>query len=178
MQEDILFKAMMFARSKHKNHVRKYTNTPYIEHLAEVAALVATVDNSVTAMATAWLHDSVEDCGVTEEELQVQFGDFITIGVMELSDLEIGNRAYRKEQSRKRLGNTYAWVQTIKCCDLISNTKSIVQHDPNFAVVYLQEKRQLLAVLTDADQRMWNLAYNHLIEGQKQLVNLGYTLRS
>ena len=75
-----------------------------------------------------------------------------------LSDLETGNRAERKDASRKRLAGAEAWVQTIKCADLISNTSSIVKHDPNFAVIYLKEKRLLLDVLDKADPRLMALA--------------------
>jgi hypothetical protein len=35
--------------------------------------------------------------------------------------------------------------------DLIDNTKSIVEFDPNFAIVYLKEKQLLLEVLTKGD---------------------------
>ena len=48
--------------------------------------------------------------------------------------------------------------QTIKVADLISNTSSIVRHDPKFAVVYLDEARQLLDVLTRADPRLLAMA--------------------
>jgi len=49
-------------------------------------------------------------------------------------------------------------VQTIKVADLISNTGSIVEHDPKFAVTYLEEKRLLLDVLTNADPRLLSIA--------------------
>ena len=42
-------------------------------------------------------------------------------------------------------------AKTIKCCDLISNTTSIVAHDKSFAKVYLEEKGRLLDVLVGAD---------------------------
>ncbi len=75
-----------------------------------------------------------------------------------LSDMETGNRAERKAASRERLSRAAGWVQTIKCADLISNTSSIVQHDPKFAVTYLEEKRLLLDVLTNADSRLVRIA--------------------
>jgi hypothetical protein len=37
-------------------------------------------------------------------------------------------------------------VQSIKCADLISNTSTIVKHDPGFAKVYLPEKKAILEV--------------------------------
>lgn len=42
--------------------------------------------------------------------------------------------------------------------DLISNTSSIVQHDPKFSVVYLEEKRLLLDMLTKADPQLLQMA--------------------
>lgn len=149
---------MMFAREKHKAQRRKYTNNPYADHLAEVAGIVATVDISAITIATAWLHDCREDQGVTAEEIEIRFGLQVAYGVAFLSDLETGTRAERKAASRARLADAPAWVQNIKCADLISNTSSIVEHDPKFAVLYLAEKRALLDVMTKADQRLLGLA--------------------
>jgi GTP diphosphokinase / guanosine-3',5'-bis(diphosphate) 3'-diphosphatase len=78
--------------------------------------------------------------------------------VLMLSDLETGNRAARKTASRERLALAEGWVQTIKVADLISNTGSIVIHDPDFARVYLREKRLLIDVMVDADRRLRALA--------------------
>lgn len=159
----VAYEAMMFAREVHKDQRRKYTNNPYTDHLAEVAGVVASVfDNKVgdiqTVLAVAWLHDCVEDQAVLPHVLTERFGRTVTYGVMLLSDLEHGSRAARKAAGRARLAEAPAWVQTIKCADLISNTASIVQHDPKFAVVYLEEKRLLLDVLTKADPRLLALA--------------------
>lgn len=158
---DIAYEAMIFARDVHKDQRRKYTNNPYSDHLAEVAGIVATVENPNirgTMVAVAWLHDCMEDQGVSYETLEELFGTVVAQGVFLLSDLEKGNRAERKAKSRERLSKAQGWIQTIKCADLISNTSSIVQHDPKFAEVYLEEKRQLLGVLRDADKRLWDIA--------------------
>lgn len=149
--------AMMFAREVHKDQRRKYTGNPYADHLAEVAGIVATVDSRPEAIATAWLHDSMEDRGVTVHQLS-QFGSLVVEGVLALSDLEQGSRAERKALSRARLAAAPGWVQTIKCADIISNLSSITLHDPTFAVTYLEEKRLLLAVITKADPRLRFLA--------------------
>lgn len=157
-------KAMEFAREVHKNQKRKYTDTPYFDHLAEVAGIAMSVGWNAahpdTYMAVAWLHDCMEDQGVESEELVDKFGAIVAEGVWWLSDLEEGNRATRKRLSRERLSKAPGWVQTIKCADLISNTGSIVQHDPKFAKVYLREKELLLEVLDKADRKLWDIAYN------------------
>ena len=159
--ERTAYKAMMFARGVHGLQRRKYTNNPYEDHLAEVAGIVATVaplDLADLMVSVAWLHDCVEDQSVTVTQLRAEFGDAVADGVRLLSDLEKGNRAERKALSRARLADAPGWVQTIKCADLISNTSSIVMHDPAFARVYLEEKRLLLDVLTEADPRLLTLA--------------------
>ncbi len=161
----LTYEAMMFAREVHKHQRRKYTNNPYIDHLAEVAGITATAGSSFwyspasdVQIAVAWLHDCVEDQGVEASTLRQKFGTSVAEGVMLLSDLEIGNRAERKAASRERLAAAPSWVQTIKCADLISNTSSIVQHDPKFAVTYLEEKRLLLLAMTKAEPRLHALA--------------------
>lgn len=159
----IAFKAMQFAREVHKNQRRKYTNNPYADHLAEVAGIVATVSSQYLhleqdMLAAAWLHDCIEDQGVTLEQLDIEFNGIVASAVMQLSDLETGNRAERKAASRARLAEAWPFAQTIKCADLISNTSSIVMHDPKFAVTYLEEKRLLLDVLTKADPRLVEIA--------------------
>ncbi|HTH62985.1 MAG TPA: HD domain-containing protein [Paraburkholderia sp.] len=155
----IAFRAMQFAREAHATQLRKYTGEPYWKHLAEVAGIVATVaDNNGLSVAVAWLHDAIEDTNATQKQIADEFGIATMKAVLLLSDLETGNRAERKAASRARLAQAPGWVQTIKCADLISNTSSIVQHDPKFAVTYLEEKRLLLDVLTKADPRLVEIA--------------------
>lgn len=175
----LAFDAMEFARSVHKDQRRKYTNNPYTDHLAEVAGIVATVVewqliHPQVMIATAWLHDCMEDQAVTATSLWEHLDtdpdysmaemEAVVRGVSLLSDLEEGNRAERKRLSRERLSGAPGWVQTIKVADLISNTSSIVQHDPKFAVTYLEEKRLLLDVLTKADSRLLQIARNQITQ--------------
>lgn len=159
---NLAFDAMTFAMEKHKDQRRKYTGNPYSDHLAEVAGIVATVNSADFVIATAWLHDCVEDQGVQPEELIDRFGELVCGGVMLLSDLEEGNRETRKRLSRERLSSALGWVQTIKVADMISNTSSIVMHDPKFAEVYLAEKRLMLEVLTKANKQLLDIAWRQV----------------
>jgi GTP diphosphokinase / guanosine-3',5'-bis(diphosphate) 3'-diphosphatase len=160
----LAYEAMLFAREVHKAQQRKYTGNPYADHLAEVCGIAMSVGWNITTvhpdkfMATCWLHDAVEDAGVTLDEIEARFGLTVAIGVSGLSDVETGNRAERKAASRERLLKCAGWIQTIKVADLISNTSSIVMHDPKFAVTYLEEKRLLLDVMTKADPRLVAIA--------------------
>lgn len=158
------FEAMKFAREVHASQRRKYTGALYAEHLAEVTGIVATVTHrdqgmdAQTMIAVAWLHDSMEDQGITYQELDQKFGAAVAVGVQFLSDMEVGNRATRKAASAARLAQAPAWLQTIKYADLISNTTSIVEYDPNFAVLYLAEKRVLLAGMNKGDPLLYAMA--------------------
>ena len=160
----LAFEAMVFARTAHALQVRKYTGNPYSDHLAEVAGIVATVDSSPESIAVAWLHDCREDQGVTGAEIEDRFGIRVAVGVALLSDFETGNRADRKAASCARLASAPGWVQTIKCADLISNTSSIVMHDPKFAITYLAEKRALLDAMVLAHPRLREMAYSQAKE--------------
>jgi len=160
----LAFRAMQFAREVHKNQVRKYTGNPYTDHLAEVAGVVCTVRCEEEVIATAWLHDCIEDQGCTRDQIANLFGEIVASGVYLLSDLEEGNRKERKAASRVRLAASPDWVQTIKVADLISNTSSIVKHDSKFAEFYLEEKRLLLDVLTKADKGLREIACSQVKE--------------
>lgn len=59
--------------------------------------------------------------------------------------------------------------KTIKLADIISNSKSILEHDWEFARVYLKEKMALLRVLEDGDVRLWEEAYEIVQNGLEQL---------
>jgi GTP diphosphokinase / guanosine-3',5'-bis(diphosphate) 3'-diphosphatase len=163
----ITTQAMIFARTVHRDQRRKYTGNPYADHLAEVAGIVATVavetiHHQAAMVAAAWLHDCIEDQGVTVQTLEEKFGQKVAHAVLALSDLEEGNRAARKAASRARLAAAPWWVQAVKVADLISNTDSIVQHDPTFARVYLEEKRLLLDALQFADHRLVEMARDQI----------------
>ena len=151
-------RAYTFAMAAHEavGQVRKYTGEPYIVHPVEVASIVKAVPGATEEMiAAAYLHDVVEDTQVGIDTIIHLFGPVVADYVHQLTDppkVEGGpNRKARKALDRQRLADAPAEVQTIKLADLISNTSTIVQFDPSFAKVYLEEKRLLLEVMTKGD---------------------------
>jgi (p)ppGpp synthase/HD superfamily hydrolase len=112
-------------------------------------------------LAAAWLHDVVEDTGVTIDTIRDEFGKEVASLVAGLTDVsrpEDGNMAARKAIDRAHTSAQSPDCKTIKLADLVSNTRSIVERDPEFAKVYLEEKRQLLHVLTQGNEDLWLLA--------------------
>lgn len=158
--DDLVFKAMLFAERVHKNQKRKYTGAPYITHLAEVAAITHVYfPQDKEAIAVAWLHDCVEDQGVTREELELHFNNIIADGVLWLSDTskpEDGNREKRKEIDRLHILAAPIRWQNVKLADLISNTRDILEHDSEgFGRVYLQEKKALMQLMNGVDEKIF-----------------------
>lgn len=160
MDYTLIIRARVFATAAHAavEQRRKYTFEPYIHHPAEVAAIVAEVEGATAEMiAAAWLHDVVEDTGVTMDDIYREFGNEVAQLVGWLTDVskpEDGNRAVRKAMDRQHIANAPAAAQTVKCADLMSNTRSIVEHDPEFAKTYLVEKQAMLEVMTKADPKL------------------------
>lgn len=66
--------AAEFAARAHDGMLRKGTTVPYITHPMEVAAIVSALTDDEEILAAALLHDVMEDCGVTEQELSQRFG--------------------------------------------------------------------------------------------------------
>lgn len=66
--------AVKFAREAHDGQVRKSTGTPYISHLLTVSGKVIDVGGDEDEAIAALLHDTVEDVGVTFDEIQARFG--------------------------------------------------------------------------------------------------------
>jgi len=149
-EADLFIKtARDFSRHAHKDQKRKYTGEPYFNHCQEVADLVEQYGwHHHHNVAAAYLHDVVEDCSVSLGEIYNAFGKEVFERVFWLTDVSKGcdgNREIRKSIDRMHiLGSRSLAVYVIKCADLISNTQSIQQHDPDFAKIYLKEKRDLL----------------------------------
>jgi hypothetical protein len=171
--DNLVDRAIDFARRVHRDQKRKYTNEPYFVHLKEVALLCAEHGADDITVAAAYLHDAIEDQPVTYADLVDEFGKQVADIVLDLTDTETvqggPNRAARKAIDRARLAGASSAAQTIKCADLISNTSTIVEYDKNFARVYLREKRATLEVLDRAELRLRERAWRVLVEAEGRL---------
>ena len=150
-----------FAKKAHSEQKRKYTGEPYINHAVSVALIVSEVTDDCDMLAAALLHDTVEDTEVVIEGIQQSFGFRIASFVNELTEFSIpsdGNRKVRKELDRRFLARASVQAQTIKLADLIDNSKSIVERDPDFAKIYMREKRDLLGVLNKGHHALYGRA--------------------
>jgi (p)ppGpp synthase/HD superfamily hydrolase len=154
-------RARAFATWAHRDQKRKYTGDPYIVHPSAVADIVRSVPHTEEMLAAAWLHDTVEDTEATLADVETVFGFTVASLVDQLTDVsrpEDGNRKARKSKDREHSAMSTPEAKTVKLADLIDNSRSILAHDPDFARVYLEEKRQLLTVLREGDGALWATA--------------------
>jgi (p)ppGpp synthase/HD superfamily hydrolase len=158
---ELVERAVAFAEKAHEQQRRKYTHERYAVHLGAVAGLVRSVGGEPEAVAAAWLHDVVEDTEVELEQIESEFGAHVSRLVEELTDVSTladGNRAARKRVDRERLARASAEAQTVKLADLIDNARSITEHDPRFAKIYLAEMQALLEVLVSGAEHLRDFA--------------------
>lgn len=136
----------------HKGQKRKYTGEPYLVHLLEVAQTVFVnlhwkipADKLEHLILIALAHDVLEDTTISHPAFERIWGRDIYEDVLALSDLNTkGNRRERKNAYAKEVAKANSGVKLVKLADMMSNTKSIVDNDPNFAKVYLEEKHDLV----------------------------------
>ena len=93
---DLIKSAETFSRSRHAGQFRKGdAQEPYIVHVEEVAELVTVWGGYESAIAAAWLHDTVEDCPPTSfAEIEQEFGSDVASIVHELFRLQTDERLF------------------------------------------------------------------------------------
>ncbi len=129
---DVL-KAAHFAAQKHAGQRRKgATAEPYINHLIEVAELVSSAlpEPDTNLVIAALLHDTIEDTGVTKEELIQTFGADVAELVVELTDDKALPKVERKRLQIVDAPKKSVRAQVIKVADKISNVRAVLSSPP------------------------------------------------
>lgn len=126
---NILLQAARFAAEKHTGHFRKGSRRePYINHPIEVANLIANIGlvDDVEILMAALLHDTVEDCGVTGEEITAKFGENVASYVLEVTDDKSLPKERRKQLQIEHAPHLSRGARTIKIADKISNVRDVI----------------------------------------------------
>lgn len=128
---DLFDRAIEFAVKAHSGAVRKGTETPYIVHPMEVAAIVATMTNDASVLAGAVLHDVVEDTEYTIDDIRREFGDKVAALVASESENKRedlpSNETWkvRKQETLEHLLYAPVEVKMITLGDKLSNIRAI-----------------------------------------------------
>ena len=126
-----LLQAARFAAEKHAGQHRKGAKSePYINHPVEVANLIANVGlvDDIHILRAGLLHDTVEDCDVTPEEIESLFGAVVRGYVMEVTDDKGLPKARRKELQVEHAPHMSPGAKVVKLADKISNIRDVVEN--------------------------------------------------
>ena len=116
----------------HKNQKRKgEAAEPYMNHLLEVAALVAQAsDGDADCIIAALMHDAVEDQGRTFEEIGALYGANVASIVAEVTDDKSLPKQERKELQVSNAPHKSRSACILKLADKTSNVRAVVETPP------------------------------------------------
>ncbi|MCD5381879.1 MAG: HD domain-containing protein [Candidatus Pacebacteria bacterium] len=125
---ELITAAYEFAREAHEGHTR-YSGEPYLSHLASVAKMLAEMGFGTRTISAGLLHDSIEDTGVTENEIRKLFGEeilFLVQGVTKLGSVRYYGSDRHNESLRKLFVATSQDIRVliIKLVDRLHNMQT------------------------------------------------------
>ena len=143
VDEDVLNRAYVFSMKMHGTQKRA-SGDPYFVHPLEVAGILTRYRLDAQTIATALLHDTVEDTLTTVDEIEKVFGPDIgrlVDGVTKLSRIELqSDQTKQAENFRKLLLAMSADIRVllVKLADRLHNMRTI-------GYIQNAEKRQRIA---------------------------------
>ncbi len=149
-QLKIIEKAYNFAREKHEGQVRK-SGEPYITHPMNVAMILTTIYVDYETICAGLLHDVLEDCDCTIEEMEQEFGQTITKlvrGVTKLSKIHFSTEnEYLIDYYRKIIVGMSEDVRVIiiKLADRLHNLRTLWAIPEDRQKVKAKEALEILA---------------------------------
>jgi (p)ppGpp synthase/HD superfamily hydrolase len=132
-QQDMarLLRAALFAARAHAGQTRKGAAAePYVNHVIEVAALLAEHGAPEEAILAGLLHDTVEDTQTTPEEIAAAFGDVVAGLVAEATDDKTLPKEMRKAMQVKHAPHRSPAAKMLKLADKIANLRAIAASPP------------------------------------------------
>lgn len=127
-------KAKAFATKVHHSQLLfNAARDPFIMHPAAVAEIVEKFGGSEEEIASAWLHDVVEDTDVTLDQIREEFGERIADivdGLTDPTDFAGHPNSIRKTWQAERIISKSDSVKKIKLADQTFNSR-LVGFDPS-----------------------------------------------
>jgi (p)ppGpp synthase/HD superfamily hydrolase len=156
------FRAADAAARWHVHQRRKgAAKEPYINHLLEVATLVAeaTDGKDPELVIAALLHDAIEDCEVLYEHIAEAFGKDVADLVAEVTDDKTIEKSKRQEAQEKNAHKKTARAKVLKLADKTSNLRTLVSSPaPDWSVKrrleYIDWARRVVDGLRGANKQL------------------------
>lgn len=150
--ESLLNKAYVYAMKAH-GHQRRASGDPYFSHPLEVAAILTDLKLDDATIATALLHDVIEDTDATRTEIDQMFGAEIGAlvdGLTKIKRLDlVSKQAAQAENFRKLLIAiaTDIRVLLVKLADRLHNMRTMEHMKPESRQRISQETLDIYAPL-------------------------------
>ena len=131
LETTILDKAICFAVKAHAGTERRGKGYPYIVHPMEAVSIVASITSDQELLAAAALHDVVEDCDCSIDEIRKEFGDRVANLVDSESEDKMTHMSVseswhaRKEAAINRLAQASHDAKIVAMGDKLSNMRAI-----------------------------------------------------
>ena len=131
--EGLLNKAYVYAMKAHAG-VKRNNGEPYFSHPLEVAAILTDLKLDDATIATALLHDVVEDTNVTKDQIDQTFGIEIgglVDGLTKITQLDLTSRKAQQAESFRKLLiaiSSDVRVLLVKLADRLHNMRTL-QHN-------------------------------------------------
>jgi GTP diphosphokinase / guanosine-3',5'-bis(diphosphate) 3'-diphosphatase len=150
--EALLNRAYVYAMKAHGHQVRQ-SGDPYFSHPLEVAAILTDLRLDDATIATALLHDVIEDTDVTRAEIDEKFGEEIGAlveGLTKIKKLDlITKKAEQAENFRKLLVAISSDIRVllIKLADRLHNMRTLEHMKPESRRRISEETLEIYAPL-------------------------------
>lgn len=131
----LINRAYNYIMEKHAGQKRK-SGEPYTNHLIWVAYILATLQTGPATITAGLLHDVMEDCGVSHEEMVDQFGEEITSlveGVTKIGKMPFKDEADVYAENHRKIYIAMAKdirVILIKFADRLHNMRTLQYMPP------------------------------------------------
>ncbi len=150
--EALLNKAYVFAMKAHAG-VKRNNGDPYFSHPLEVAAILTDLKLDDATIATALLHDVVEDTGVTKAQIDQTFGVEIgnlVEGLTKIMRLDLVSRKAQQAESFRKLLiaiSSDVRVLLVKLADRLHNMRTLQHNKPDSRRRNAEETLEIYAPL-------------------------------
>jgi (p)ppGpp synthase/HD superfamily hydrolase len=131
-----ILRAAAFAARVHATHRRKgAAQEPYVNHVIEVAQILAEHGAPTLAVVAGLLHDTVEDSDEDPEpctlaQIEAAFGAEVAAVVAEVSDDKSLPKEVRKGQQIRRARGISDAAKQLRLADKIANLRSVAESPP------------------------------------------------
>ena len=129
-QVQLVKRAYFFAEQAHYGQVRR-SGEPYVTHPLAVAGVLAAMHMDHQSLMAALLHDTIEDTGVTKEDIGAQFGEEVAElvdGVSKLTHIEFDSLEHKQAENFQKMALAMARdirVILVKLADRLHNMRTL-----------------------------------------------------